>query len=109
MASHRRGCWRSCGDSTAPSHTRGGGATAAFIDLSTVGDDEGRPGERKLKEERISKEWGFVSLARTDFSFLRDELQYVSANGTIVSGDRWSPTSQLCASPVPPEGVAPLP
>lgn len=44
VASHRRGCWRSCGDSAAPSHTQGGGATAAFIDSSTVGDDEGKPG-----------------------------------------------------------------
>lgn len=90
--------------------------TAAFIDSSTVGDDEGRPGERKLKEERISKECGFVSLARTDFSFLLDELQYVtvnlqyvSVNGTIVLGDRWSPTSQFCASPILPEGAAPIP
>lgn len=101
MASHRRGCWRSCGDSAAPSHTQGGGATAAFIDSSTVGDDEGKPGERKLKKERISKECGFASLAETDFPFLLDELLRASVNGTIVPGDRWSPTSQLSSSPIP--------
>lgn len=78
MASHRRDCCRSCRDSAAPNHTQGGGTTAAFIDLSTVGDDEGRLEERKLKEERISKECGFVSLARTDFSSILDELQYIS-------------------------------
>lgn len=63
VASHRRGC----GDRAAPNHTQGGGAMAAFIDSSTVGDDEGRPGERKLKGKRISKEHGLVSLARVDF------------------------------------------
>lgn len=109
MASHRRGCWRSCGDSAAPSHTQGGGATAAFIDSSTVGDDEGKPGERKLKKERISKECGFASLAETDFPFLLDELLRASVNGTIVPGDRWSPTSQLSSSPIPSQGAAPLP
>lgn len=69
----------------------------------------GDQGKRKLKEERISKECGFVSFTKTDFSFLLDELQHVSINGTVVSGVRRSPTSQLCTSPVPPEGVSPLP
>lgn len=50
-----------------------------------------------------------MSLARTDLSFLLDELQHVSVNGTIVSGGQMVPTSQLCASPNPPEGAAPLP
>lgn len=48
----------------------------------------GDRGKRKIKEEKISKEYGFVSRARTDLSFLLDELQHLSVNGSVVSGDR---------------------
>lgn len=63
---------------------------ASFTDWSRVGDDKERLGKRKLKKKRISKECD-VSLARTDLFFLLDELQYISVNGTIVSGGHMVP------------------
>jgi len=69
VASHRRGCWRSCGDSVAPSHTQGGGAMAAFIDLSTVGDDEGRQGEEKTKGRKDKQRLWFCIISEDRFLF----------------------------------------
>lgn len=81
---------------------------ASFIDWSTVDDDKGRLGKRKLKEKKDKQRvWCVISQDRFIFP-----LGWIAAHKCkwhrCLRRDRWFPTSQLCASPIPPEGVAPL-
>lgn len=70
VASHGGGgCWRSCRDSAAPNHTRGGGATAAFIDSSMAGNDEGRSGEEKTKRRKDKQRVWFCIIHEDRFLF----------------------------------------